>query len=262
MQKIRHRIQFPKKSECHLSQADSTFFLLDAEGHRRALRFHDYDQIYGIQGLYEQVFYDRLKCCSPSKLTEILNETIRQAQENFTELRVLDFGAGNGIMGEALKKHGVSRLVGVDIIPEARIAAERDRPDIYDAYYVADFCSLNEDDYEELNSWSLNCLTIASALGFEDIPTQAFMAAYNIIEPKGWIALNIKESFLKKSDHTGFSRLMRELIFSEYLDLHHLERYRHRLSIEGKPLFYFVIVGRKNINISLETIEKITSSYK
>jgi SAM-dependent methyltransferase len=262
VQKVRHRIQFPEKSECHLSQADSTFFLLDAEGHRRTLRFHDYDQIYGIQGLYEQVFYDRLKCHSHSKISEILNVTLHQSQENFSELRVLDFGAGNGIMGEALKKHGVSRLVGVDIIPEAKRAAERDRPDIYDAYYVADFCALNEDDYEEFDSWSLNCLTIASALGFDDIPTQAFMTAYNIIEPKGWIALNIKESFLKKSDSTGFSRLMRELIFSEYLDLHHLERYRHRLSIEGKPLFYFVIVGRKNTDISLDTIEKFTGSYK
>ena len=262
MQKVRHRIQFPKISECHLSQSDSFFHLLDTEGYRRTLRFHDYDQIYGIQGLYEQVFYDRLKCCSPSKISEILNETLRQSQANFNELRVLDFGAGNGIMGEALKQHGVSRLVGVDIIPEAKIAAERDRPDIYDAYYVADFCALKDDDHEELESWSLNCLTIASALGFEDIPTQAFIAAYNIIEPKGWIALNIRESFLKKSDDTGFSRLVRELIFSEYIDLHHLERYRHRLSIEGKPLFYFVIVGRKNMDVSLDTIHNFAEVSK
>ena len=47
-----------------------------------------------------------------------------------------------------------------------------------------------------------------------------------------------------------------ELIFSEYLDLYHLERYRHRLSIEGKPLYYFAIAGRKNANISPEFLSQ------
>ena len=38
---------------------------------------------------------------------------------------------------------------------------------------------------------------------------------------------------------------MRELIFSEYLDLYHLQRYRHRYSIEGEPLYYFALGGTK-----------------
>jgi hypothetical protein len=42
---------------------------------------------------------------------------------------------------------------------------------------------------------------------------------------------------------------MRELIFSEYLDVYHLERYRHRLSIEGEPLYYYAIAGRKRADI-------------
>jgi hypothetical protein len=36
---------------------------------------------------------------------------------------------------------------------------------------------------------------------------------------------------------------------SETLEVHHLERYRHRLSIDGAPLFYFVMVGRKRGDI-------------
>ena len=66
-----------------------------------------------------------------------------------------------------------------------------------------------------------------------------------MIEPGGWVAFNIKETFLDASDSSGFSKVVRELIFSEYLDLYHLERYRHRLSIDGHPLTYFAIVGRK-----------------
>ena len=54
------------------------------------------------------------------------------------------------------------------------------------------------------------------------------------------------------TDDTGFSRMIRELIFSEYLDVYHIERYRHRFSIEGKPLYYFAIAGRKNADVPNE----------
>jgi len=31
-----------------------------------------------------------------------------------------------------------------------------------------------------------------------------------------------------------------------------LERYRHRLSMEGEPLYYFAIAGRKNADVPSE----------
>ncbi len=147
--------------------------------------------------------------------------------------------------GEELKKQGVSRLIGVDIINEARAATERDRPGIYDAYYVMDFDRLSDDDRDELNSWSFDCLISVAALGFGDIPANAFLEAFNMVGKDGWVAFNVKETFLDRSDDSGFSQLIRELIFSEYLDLYHLQRYRHRFSIEGEPLYYFALAGKK-----------------
>ena len=216
---------------------------------KEKIRFHDYDKIYNIPGLYEQVFYDRLKCVSPSKVSAILHSTISQTVENFSELRVLDLGAGNGMMGEELKKHGVARLIGVDIIQEAYEATLRDRPGLYDAYYIEDFCNLNPEVKQEISLWHLDCMVTVAALGFGDIPTKAFIQAFNIIKSEGWIAFNIKETFLDTSDDSGFSRMIRELIFSEYLDIYHIERYRHRNSMEGEPLFYFAIAGRKNADV-------------
>lgn len=251
MIKNRHRIQFPVLEANALGQNDAFFYLQEGE-ERQRIRFHDYSEIYKREGLYEQLFYDRLKCQSPAKVTSILNASVAQANTNLSELRVLDLGAGNGMMGDELKKYGCARLVGVDIIPEARDAAERDRPSVYDAYYVQDLSDMHETEREEIASWSLDCLTTVAALGFGDIPPKVFIEAFNLIQERGWVAFNIKETFLNKSDDSGFSRLMRELIFSEYLDLNYLERYRHRLSIEGKPLYYFAIAGRKNANISKE----------
>lgn len=248
----RHRIQFPQADAHSLAQDEVYFYVIDEHGEKIKLRFHDYDRIYSIPGLYEQVFYDRLKCTSPKKVAQILRSAVDQARETFTGLRVLDLGAGNGLMGEALKEYGVSRMVGVDIIPEARTAAERDRPHLYDDYYIKDFTALSQDDREEFQSWQLDCLTTVAALGFGDIPPKAFMEAFNVIGQEGWVAFNIKETFLDDTDTSGFSRMIRELVFSRYLSLYHLERYRHRLSVEGEPLYYYAIAARKNGHIPEE----------
>ncbi len=250
-----HRIRFPSLEASALGQDEVYFHLLEGDS-RRKIRFHDYNEIYKIPGLYEQLFYDRLKCQSPAKVASILKSSVSQSHENISELRVLDLGAGNGMMGDELKKYGLARLVGVDIIPEACDATERDRPGVYDDYYIEDFCNLGAEQRENIASWSFDCLTTVAALGFGDIPPEAFIEAFNIIQSQGWVAFNIKETFLNKSDTSGFSRMMRELIFSEYLDLYHLERYRHRLSIEGKPLYYFAIAGRKNADISPEFLSQ------
>jgi predicted TPR repeat methyltransferase len=244
----RHRISFPPEDAKELGQ-DEAFFYLIEDNRRLRLRLHDYHQIYLRPGLYEQLFYDRLKCSSPKKVGEILKRTLDANDRTFSELRVLDLGAGNGMMGEVMKSYGVSRLVGADIIPEARDAAFRDRPGIYDEYYVADFTSLPGDVAEEISDWSVDCLTSVAALGFGDIPPRAFFQALRFVKPGGWVAFNIKETFLDASDTSGFSQFIRELIFSEYLAIYHLEKYRHRLSMEGLPLSYFALVAEKRAEI-------------
>jgi SAM-dependent methyltransferase len=257
----RHRIQFPSEDVRELRQDEVYFYLWD-EGIKKKILLHDYKRIYGIPGLYEQVVYERLKCQSPSTVSDVLRSAVSQSDQRLSELRVLDLGAGNGIVGEELKKHGVSRLVGVDIIPEAQVAIERDRPSAYDAFYVMDFCDLTDDERAELNSWSLDCLISVAALGFGDVPAKAFLEAFNMIGADGWIAFNIKETFLDRRIDWGFSQLIRELIFSEYFDLYQLQRYRHRLSIEGEPLYYFALGGKKKADVPASFVESLDLSAK
>ena len=253
--KKRYRIKFPRSSSTKLDQ-DEVFFSLIENGEDRRLRFHDYAEIYKRPGLYEQIFYDRLKCNSPVKVSDLLKRALNTVREPINELRVLDLGAGNGMMGEALKRDGVARLVGADIIPEACDAAYRDRSEVYDDYYIADFGQLNADMLEELQEWSFDCLTCVAALGFGDIPPRAFFNAMKLVRSDGWLAFNIKETFLDHTEHGGFSRLVRELIFSKYLDIYHLELYRHRLSMEGTQLFYYALVGRMTASIPETFLEE------
>jgi len=192
-----------------------------------------------------------------SKSSAILEAAIKQSQDNLSELRILDLGAGNGMMGEALQNHGVSRLVGVDIIPEAYDATIRDRPGMYDAYYVEDFTKLTKQKREEIASWQCDCMVTVAALGFGDIPPKAFIEALNIVKNEAWVAFNIKETFFDIGDDSGFSRMIRELIFSKYLDVYYIERYRHRLSIDGEPLYYFAIAASKRFDVPDEFLESI-----
>lgn len=246
-----HRIQFPPVHGHDLSQAEAYFHIVE-NGERIKLRFHDYDAIYTRPGLYEQLFYERLKCNSPDKVCELLQHSLVAARQNAHELRVLDLGAGNGMMGEVIRGLGAARVVGADIIPEARDAAYRDRPSVYDDYYVADFTALTEKQLEGLREWNFDCLTSVAALGFGDIPPAAFFEALRLIIAGGWVAFNIKETFLDHNDQTGFSRFVRELIFSKYLQVYQLERYVHRLSMEGEPLHYYALVGRVTAPVPAE----------
>jgi SAM-dependent methyltransferase len=256
----RHIIQFPPQDATDLNQDEVYFYLVEGD-HKTQLRFHDYAQIYLRPGLYEQIFYDRLKCSSPKKVSSILKSTLDAFHQSFTELRVLDLGAGNGMMGEALKSYGISRLVGVDIIPEAKDAAFRDRPGLYDEYYVADFTNLKPDVADEMSGWSFDCLTSVAALGFGDIPPSAFLQALRLVKTGGWVAFNIKETFLDKSDKSGFSRFIRESIFSKYLDVYHMEKYNHRYSIEGQSLYYFAIVAQKVEELPSDLLQRLEIEF-
>jgi 2-polyprenyl-3-methyl-5-hydroxy-6-metoxy-1,4-benzoquinol methylase len=213
------------------------------------IRFHDYDELYSVPGLYEKVIYDILRCDSPHVVRSLLEAELTDAGMPAYDLRVLDFGAGNGMVGEELADLGAKFIVGVDIIEGAAEATDRDRPGVYDDYQVVDMTDLDEGQQRELASYRFNTLTCVAALGFGDIPTRAFVAAYNLIRPGGWIAFNIKEDFLTNADRSGFSGLIRAMLDDGTLELRQRQRYQHRLATDRHPLYYVAIVGIKRRDV-------------
>jgi predicted TPR repeat methyltransferase len=240
----RYAIRFPPL-EPHQTSQDEAWFTLGVGDELVRLRFHDYAAMYSFPGMYEQLFYERLKCTSPAVVARLLKRAVNTSEATFSELRCLDFGAGNGMMGQELQRLGVARLVGIDILPEARDAALRDRPAVYDAYHVADLTNPSDALLAELAGWQLNCVVSVAALGFGDIPAKAFRTALSLVVSGGWVAFNIKDAFLRTGDASGFSAILRELLYDQQMELHQIERYRHRLSIDGRPLYYYAVVARK-----------------
>jgi len=163
-------------------------------------------------------------------------------------LRVLDFGAGNGIVGECLREAvDTEAIVGIDIIEEAKKAVKRDRPEIYDDYYVMDLSQPESHDEEKLNNWNFNALVTVAALGFGDIPTQAFINAFNLVDNNSWVVFNIKDRFFSEDDETGYNEILQDMIGNN-LNVYKKHHYCHRLSMAGEPLYYYAVVGRKEVN--------------
>lgn len=241
------RVAMPELSQRY--EQDSEWFVVHLDGQWREIRFHDYAQIYDVENLYERLFYDILECRSPDILTASFEAQLRRSGNPAESLRVLDLGAGNGIMGEKLVAMGAGMLVGVDILPEARDAALRDRPEVYDAYYVADVTDMPPTVHEALAQSRFNALTCVAALGFDDIPPECFTAAFNLICDNGWVIFTIKDDFLSCEDTTGFARLISEAVEDGMLELLWTERYQHRLATDRTPVCYTGVVGRKRGNL-------------
>ncbi|HLS86199.1 MAG TPA: class I SAM-dependent methyltransferase [Burkholderiales bacterium] len=236
------RLRFPKLAE-PVSQDAECCEIREGEKWRR-LRFHDYAELYERPGLYEYLFYDVLKCDSPRRVVNLLAE-VRAELCPEEPLRVVDFGAGNGMVGRELRRIGARRVVGMDILEEARAAACRDLPGVYDEYLVADMTDPPAEVAECMRALSPNVLTCVAALGFGDIPPRAWHRAASFIAPGGLLAFNIKEDFLDARYTHGFSELVRRMIGGKVARVEASRRYCHRLSVTGEPLYYTAMVVTK-----------------
>jgi hypothetical protein len=234
----------------HFPEADSTtqdreWCEVESGGVSQRIRFHDYHEIYAVPGLYEKIFYDHLECGSPGEVVGLLAEHVEAAGVDPSTLSGIDVGAGNGLVGVELRKLGAGTLIGVDIIPEAEMAADRDRPEIYDDYRTCDLTDLSDDDRRAICAIAPNTLTCVAALGFDDIPPAAFAQAYDLLEDDAWVAFNVKADFLAHGDETGFRRMIIQMLENGSLEELGRRQYVHRLAMDGTPLEYVALVGRK-----------------
>src|SRR3954469_1932747 len=110
-------LRLPDEASATASQ-DEEWCEVEVDGETKRPRFHDYSDIYSIPGLYERLIYEELRCDSPRVIAGLLAKEIEKRDIDPSSLRVLDLGAGNGIVAEELHRVGLEHLVGIDIIPE------------------------------------------------------------------------------------------------------------------------------------------------
>jgi len=239
-----------------LSQ-DEEWFEVKIDGAWQRRRLHDYHELYNIPGLYEALFNKALKTSSPLRVVNLLTDFMSDTEDLPENLRVLDLGAGNGMVGHELQNYNIDLCVGADIIPEAKEATLRDRPWCYDDYVIADFMDISHDVAKRVRDHRLNALTCVAALGFGDIPAKAFLTAIDLLDTPAYLAFNIKEDFVQERDSSGFAELIRELARRDVIHMQAYRRYQHRISCAGDPLYYIAIVATKEKDIPADMLRDI-----
>jgi hypothetical protein len=155
------------------------------DGRVEELRLHDYDRLYALPGVYEQIVQERLRCRSPAELAGMLAATVDAVGWRRDEMQVLDIAAGNGVSGEALAAVGLHSVLGTDIVPSARDAALRDRPGLYDDYLTLDLLALTGDERSAIAALRANALSCVAPVGTHrsELPPQALVAAASLLVP-------------------------------------------------------------------------------
>ena len=224
-------------------QAAESLVVRFQDGHEERMRLHEYDRVYAIPGLYEEVVQRRLDCLSPQVLADSLTACAARFGLAAADLRVFDLAAGNGVTGEELASRGVSELVGSDNISEARDAAERDRPGLYSTYVVGDIDETPEL-LELVRSRELNALVCAGALGLGHISANSFARLWGEFPAGSLFSASVAES-LAEPGGSDFGDYLAGLDAGDEAEVLQRERFRHRSLMNGEAVHYLAVVARK-----------------
>lgn len=204
------------------------------DGRTEQLRLHEYERLYELPGVYEQIVDVRLGCRSPQVFARLLAETVDRIGWERGNVRVIDVAAGNGMSGEALVAEGLRPVLGTDIVPAARAAALRDRPGVYEDYRTLDLLDLSpeqRDAFAGLRAAALNCVAPVGVAA-RQLPPRALTAAVALLAPDALVA------YLHDPSH-GVPDPVSDRLWAEELGpgvvAEELERrrYLHRRTVNG-----------------------------
>ncbi len=206
------------------------------DGRSEELHLHDYARVYELPGLYERIVHDRLGCRSPERLASMLAEAIEELGWDRAQTRVLDLAAGNGVSGEALRGHGLTPVLGTDIIPEARDAALRDRPGVYDRYLTLDLLALAPGDQRTISALRANALCCVAPVGTasQQLPPPALAAAARLLSDDA-LVVYMHDPLFGDDDEVTEQLWSSQLGPQTSAELLSRTRYLHRRTVTGRP---------------------------
>lgn len=214
---------------------------------RHRVAFHDYAAIYAVPGLYERLFYETLGMRSTAEVVRLYGEVLEAEARDPGAERVVDFGAGNGLGGQALRDLGIGSLCGVDLEPMARAAAQRDRPAVYDRYLVGDVGAWTTAQLAELSEGQPTAVLALSAVGIGHVPPHVLARVLSILGAGGIYGFAVTPTLLPGSTDaagqaSGYPEFLDSLLRDT--DVLHRSSYVHRRRPDGTDDLAVAHVGR------------------
>jgi hypothetical protein len=217
------------------------------DGRVQELRLHDYDELYALPGVYEQIVQERLGCRSPAELASMLAQAADSVGWERGDVRVLDVAAGNGVSGEALAAAGLHPVLGTDIVASAREAALRDRPGLYDEYLTLDLLALTDAQRSAVTGLGANALCCVAPVGdhSSQLPPGALVAAARLLTADA-LVVYMHDPNVGGPDPVTEQLWEAGLAGDGPITAQELERrrYLHRYTVNGEPFEMDGVVWR------------------
>lgn len=230
-------------------EAEGEFIgLRNRGGLEEIVHLHDYARLYAVPGLYECVVQDLLGCRSPQVAVAALARSLDRLGQAAADLRLLDLGAGTGLVGELARAAGVRSVIGTDALMQAREACLRDRPGVYEAYFVGDLAQSGTDLLGRLRACSPGGLVSTGAFGGGHAGASALAKAVDMLPAGAPVVFTINERWMRVGAPDGFLLALNELVGSGRLMLLERSRFEHRRTTSGESIEYELIVATVGSN--------------
>jgi hypothetical protein len=204
------------------------------DGSVEEVLLHDYERVYALPGVYEQIVQEDLGCRSPAHVAAMLAGALEALRRDVAATRVIDVAAGNGVSGEALRAAGMDVVLGTDIVASAREAALRDRPGVYGESLTLDLTALTAEQAEHLRSLRADALACVAPVGTVagTVPPQVIASVCRLLtgEP---LVVTLYDPRFGEPDPLD-ERFFESEVGAEATLLDH-ERYLHRFLVTGAP---------------------------
>lgn len=179
---------------------------LGRDGRLHETGLHDYAALYTVPGLYEAAYFLHLEGRAPHLLASVLCGVVPEVER--ASRRVLDVGAGTGVVGSALHEAGFRQISGTDLEPLSALAIGRDRPGVYGCARTADLAAPSPDDLAWLAGIAPDVVTVAGAVGYGHLPVAAFRALGRLLAPGALLALTAARDLAGSPELAPYAALL------------------------------------------------------
>lgn len=221
-----------------ITNSDERFWVTPENQAPFEVRSWDYKTIYENPGLYEAIYLEFYHNETHRKSIDHFC-TIRSEFDDTTRLRVFDYAAGVGLVGQELVKRGlVKTLIGMDKLEEAKARACSDKLTPYSHYLVGDLATPETNVHNLLQGQQFNTIFCLSAVGTGDADKACMANLASLLESGGWLVFNVR------AETTEDQREIIETL-AQSGTLVHDSTIFHRELLNGKRVYFRVLIMRK-----------------
>lgn len=136
---------------------------------------------------YDRELVDDCRYVAPEKVAEVFLRFVPK------DAKILDAGAGTGLVGQVLHQHGYTHLEAIDL--SAEMLAQARQKDVYRALYQK---ALGEP--LELPTNSFDAIVSVGTFTYGHAPSHSFDELIRIAKPGGYIIFTLRLDFYEQSD--------------------------------------------------------------